>query len=140
MSLPRGALKTAKSSQSMRLTFHGVQKFCFDYMGATLDDVRTCMVALKGVIHALSDGQNSLKELLLEVHNSVMLLLLIGAGYPTGYPHPPHAPRSRRGEHHVREGPVQHRTSTAAPPLPAVRGRYTTAAVARALAGKASLA
>ena len=32
-------LKTAKSSQSMRLTFHGVQKYCFDYTGVTLDDV-----------------------------------------------------------------------------------------------------
>jgi hypothetical protein len=51
-------LKTAKSSQSMRLTFHGVQKFCFDYTGVTLDDVRTCMAALRGVIHPLSDGQN----------------------------------------------------------------------------------
>ena len=56
-------LKTAKSSQSMRLTFYGVQKYCFDYTGITLDDVRNYMVALRGVLHTLSEERKSLGEL-----------------------------------------------------------------------------
>ena len=53
-------LKTAKSSQSMRLTFYGVQKYCFDYTGVTLDDVCNHMVALRGVLHTLSEMMESL--------------------------------------------------------------------------------
>ena len=71
-------LKNAKSSQSMRLTFYGVQKYCFDYTGVTLDDVCNHMVALRGVLHTLSEERKSLGELWDDMYNSAMLLFFIG--------------------------------------------------------------
>ena len=71
-------LKTAKSSQSMRLTFHGVQKYCFDYTGVTRDDVYNYMAALRGGLRTVSEEMESLAELWGDMYNFTRLLFFIG--------------------------------------------------------------
>ena len=71
-------LKTAKSSQSMRLTFHGVQKYCFDYTGVTRDDVYNYMAALRGGLRTVSEEMESLAELWGDMYNFARLLFFIG--------------------------------------------------------------